>query len=125
VGGRSGQVGAGRSREGSRVEISCDDREGLGGSGDGMDGTSKEGSSADCRMNRRQGRTGGRMVSGSNEQCSQCHGKEDQDLPQIEQVVERRHQREKQSRRKTKMMIMDVGVGHQGKGRAPDVDLAV
>jgi len=39
------------------------------------------------------------MVSGSNEQCSRCHGKENQDLCQIKEVVECRHQREKKDGR--------------------------
>jgi hypothetical protein len=39
------------------------------------------------------------MVSGSNGQRSRHHGKEDQDLRQIEEVMERRHHREKEGGR--------------------------
>jgi len=38
-------------------------------------------------MHRRQGGLGGRMVSGNNEQRSQCYGTEDQDLDQIQVFV--------------------------------------
>jgi len=50
VGGRGGGAGGGGSREGSTVELSCDDGEGGGGSGEAMDGTSKGESSPGCRM---------------------------------------------------------------------------
>jgi len=48
-----------------------------------MDGTCKRDSSPGCRIHRRQGGTGGRMVSECNEQYFQYHGKEDQGLHQM------------------------------------------
>jgi len=75
------------------VELSGNDGAGLGGSGEVIDGTSEGKSSPECRVHRRQGVTGGRMVSRSNEQHSRLHSREDQDLREINQVVEQRHQR--------------------------------
>ena len=65
------------------------------------------------------------MVSRSNEQRSQLHSKEDQDLRQIQEVVERRHQRKEKSGRKGEMMKAEFGRGCRGEGRAPEVDSAV
>jgi len=76
-------------------------------------------------MHGRWGGTGGSMVSGSNEQRSQHHSKEAQDMRQIEEVVERRHQRPKRSSSKRKTKKTEFGGGHPGEGRAPEVDLAV
>jgi hypothetical protein len=64
------------------------------------------------------------MVSGSNEQLSQCHSKEDQDLRQIKEVVERRHQREKKMSRKREKET-EPGGGRQGESKAPEVDSAI
>jgi len=65
------------------------------------------------------------MVSRSNEQHSQLHSKEDQDLRQIKEVVERRHQRKEKSGRKGEKEKAEFGGGFQGEGRAPEVDSAV
>ena len=65
---------------GSRLELSCDDGGGRGGSGEAVGGTSEGESPSAGRMHKRQGGTGGCMLSGSNEQHSQRHGKGDQDL---------------------------------------------
>jgi len=66
------------------------------------------------------------MVSGSNEQSSQRHSKEDQNVNQITAVVvERRHQREMTSVRNRKTKKTEFIGGPQGEGRAPEVDSAV
>jgi len=124
VGGRRGQAGVGRSWEGSRVELSFNDRGGRRGSRNAMCQTSARESSPGRRMFITWGGTGG-MVSGSNDQCSQHHGKEDQDLHQFKEVVERWHRREKKSSRKRKTRKTEVGEGCPGEGRAPDVNSAV
>jgi hypothetical protein len=64
------------------------------------------------------------MVSGSNEQRPQRHSKEDQNLRQIKEVVERRHQRKKKSGRKRKKET-ELGGGRQGESKAPEVDSAI
>jgi len=125
MGGGSGQTGGGRSREGIRVEFSCNDGAGLGGSREVMEGASEGESPPECRVHRRQGGTGGRMVSRGNEQRSQLHSKEDQDLCQIKEVVEHRHQRKEKGGRKGEKKKAEFGGGHQGEGRAPEVDSAV
>ena len=90
-----------------------------------MGGTSEGERSSGCRMHRRRGGTVGCMVSGSNEHHSQPHSKEDQDLHQIEAVVEHRHQREKKSGQKGQMKTTEFSGSHPGRGRAPEVNLAV
>jgi len=65
------------------------------------------------------------MMSGSNEQQSECHSKEDQDLCQVEEVVERPHQREKKSDGKIKMKKTEFGDGCPLKGRALELVSAV
>jgi len=107
------------------VELTCDDRGGRGGSGEAVSRTRERESSSGGRMHRRSGGTGGHMVSGSNEQRSQRHGKEAHDVPQMKAVVERRHQRENTSSQKGKMKKTDFGGSIPGEGRAPEVDSAV
>jgi len=65
------------------------------------------------------------MVSESNEQHSQHHGIDDQDLPMIGGLVERQHRREKIRRRRRNTQKMAFGGGRPGDGRAPEVDSAV
>jgi len=64
------------------------------------------------------------MVSGRNEQRSQRHSKEDQDLRQIKEVVECRHRREKKCGRKREMETQ-LGEGRQGESKALEVDSAI
>jgi len=76
------------------------------------------------RVHSRRGGARGRMVSGSNEQRPQRHSKEDQNLRQIKEVVERRHQRKKKSGRKRKKKT-ELRGGRQGECKAPEVDSAI
>jgi len=124
MGGGSGKVGRSGSREGSRVELSCNDGEGLGNSREAMDGLSEGEGSPGCRVHRARGGAGGRMVSASNPQRSQRHSKGDQDLCQIQEVVECRHQRKKKSGPKREK-AMELGGGRQGESKAPEVDSAI
>ena len=64
-------------------------------------------------------------MSRCNDQCSRCHGKENQDLCQIEEVVERRHQGKKKDGWEREEEITELGGGCLRIGRAPEVDLAV
>jgi len=89
VGGGSRQAGGGGPWEGSTVKLSCNDCGGREGSGEAMDGASERGSSPGRRMHSRLGGARGRMVSRSNWQRSRRQGKEDQDLRQLEEVVQR------------------------------------
>jgi len=113
VGGRSGQARGGGSPEGSKVELSCDDWGGRRGSGEAVGGTSEGESSSGSRLHRRRGGTG--MVSGSIDQCSQRHGKADQDLRQIEAVVDRWHRRREKSGRQRE--TEDDGIRRKPLGR--------
>jgi len=63
--------------------------------------------------------------SGSNEEHSRCHGKENQDLWQVKEEVERQHQRQKKDIRERGKEEMEHGGGCPGEGRAPEVILAV
>jgi len=65
------------------------------------------------------------MVTGSNGQLSRRHGKEDQDLSQIEEVVERRHLGEKEGGQKGKEEKTELRRCRQGEGRTPEVNLTV
>jgi hypothetical protein len=63
-------------------------------------------------------------VSGSNEQRSRRHGKENQDLSQDKEVVERRHQRKKEDGQEREKVKMALRGGCPGTGRAPALDPA-
>jgi hypothetical protein len=56
------------------------------------------------------------MVLGSNGRRSRRHGNENQDLPQIKEVVKRRHQENKAGSWKRDKEEMELGRGCQGKG---------
>ena len=90
-----------------------------------MDGAREGESSPQCGVHRRRGGTGGRMVSRSNEQHSQLHSNEDQDLRQIQEVVERQHQRKEKRCRKGDKNMAEFERDGQCEGRAPHVDSAV
>jgi len=64
------------------------------------------------------------MVSGSNEQRSQCHRKDDQDLRQIQEVVEGRHQTMKKSSLKREKET-ELGGGRQVETQPLSVDSVV
>ena len=125
MGGGSRQAGGGGSREGSRVEFSGDDGEGRRSSGEAMEGISEGEGSTRCRVHRGRGGAGGRMVSGSNEQRFRHHGEENQDLCQVKEVVERRHQKMKKDGREREKEKTELGGGCPGEGRAAEVDPAV
>jgi hypothetical protein len=65
------------------------------------------------------------MVSPSNEQRSRCHGKENQDLCQINEVVERRHRTMKNNGRERENEKTELGGGCPCKGRASEVVPAI
>ena len=122
MGGGSGQVRGGGSRDGSRVELSGNDSRGHGGAGEVLDRTCKGEGWPGCKVHRRQGRAGGRMVSGSNEQRSQCYSKEDQHPHQIKEVVKPQHRREEKTGWKRQTQKTEFGGGRKSEGRAPEVD---
>jgi len=73
-----------------------------------MDGIREVESSIRCRVHSGKGGAGGCRVSGSNEHCSRCHSKENQDFHLITEVVERQHQRNKKDgseREREKMQL--------------------
>jgi len=107
------------------VEFGCSDRERRGSSGEAMGGTSEGESAIRCRVHSGRGGAGGRMVSGSNEQRSRRHSKENQDSCQIKEMVERRHQRKKKDGKEREKEKTALGEGCPGEGRAPEVDPAV
>ena len=106
------------------MEFSCDDGEGDRVSGEAMDGSSEEKSATRHTVQRRQRGAGGRMVSGSNEQRSQHHGKDDQDLCKVTEAVEHRNQKKKKVGREREKKKMELGGRCPGKGRAPAFDPA-
>ena len=122
MGGGSRQAGGGRSWEGSRSEIGCNDTGRCGSSGEAMYGMSEGESSTRCRVDRGRGGAGGRMVSGANEQRTGHHEKENQHLCQIKQVVERRHQKTKKDGRASEKENMEFPGGFPGEGRSLEVD---
>jgi len=71
------------------VEFSGNDGEGRGDSREAVNCMSEGKSSPGCRVYRRRGGAGGRMVLETNVHRSRCHGKGNQDLCQIKEVVER------------------------------------
>ena len=90
-----------------------------------MDGTGEGENSTRCGVHIGRGGAGGRMVSRRNEQCSRRHGKENQDLCQVKEVVECRHQRKMKDgwvREKEKTALRG---GCLGAGRVSEVDPAV
>jgi hypothetical protein len=107
------------------VEFGCNDGERHGSSGKAMDGISKGESSMRSRVHTGRGGAGGHIVSGSNEQRSRRHGKDSQDLGEIKDVVERRHQRTKKDGREREKEKTELGPGCPGTGRDPEVDPAV
>jgi len=65
------------------------------------------------------------MVTGSNEQRSRRHCKENQDLCQVKEVVECRHQRKKKDCWEREKEKTALGGDCPGEGRASEVELAV
>jgi len=65
------------------------------------------------------------MVSGSNEQRSRRPGEENQDLCQVKEVVERRHQRKKKDGREKEKETSELRGGCLGESRAAEFDPAV
>jgi len=72
-------------------------------------------------VDRELGGVAGSMVSESNKQCSRRHGKENQYLCQIHELVECRHQSQKKEGLGREMEKMELGVGYLGSGTAPEV----
>jgi hypothetical protein len=121
----STEAGRDGSWEGSKVKFGCNDGEGRGSSGEAMDGISEGESSPRCRVHRGRGGAGGRMVSASNEQRSRRYAKENENLCQVKELVERQHQRKKKVGSGREKVKTELGGGYPGEGRAPAVDLAV
>jgi len=90
-----------------------------------MDRAGNRESSPGPRMHSRRGGARGHMVSGSNGQSSRHHGKHDQVLHQIKEVVERQHQGKKEVGWKGKKEETKLGRGCQSEGRTPEVNLTV
>jgi len=65
------------------------------------------------------------MVSGSNGQHSRPHGIEHQDLCQINEVAERRHQGKNERGQEREKEEIEHGRGSQGAGRTPEVHSTV
>jgi hypothetical protein len=65
------------------------------------------------------------MVSGGNGQRSQCHCKQNQNLSQIKEMVARRHQEKKEGSQKRDKEETQLGSGHQGEGRTPELNSTV
>ena len=107
------------------MELSGNDGGGRGSTGEAMDGIGEGENPTRCIVHRERGGPGGRMVSGSNQQLSGCHGKGNQDLPQVKEVVECRHQRMKKDVQEREKENMALGGGCPGAGRASEVDQAV
>jgi len=61
------------------------------------------------------------MVSGSNEQCSQLDGKQDQDMYLFHEVVDSAHAREMKSDWNGEIKKTEFGRGRTGEDRAPEV----
>lgn len=110
---------------GSRVEFGTHDREGRGSSQEAMGGISEGQSSTRCRVDDGRDRAAGRMVSGSNEQHSRCHGKVTQVLCQAKLVVEGRHQRMKEVGRDREQERTEFGRGCPRRCTALEVNLGV
>jgi len=90
-----------------------------------MGGTSQKKSSIRCRVLSGRGAAGGRRVSGSNEQHPRRHSKDNQELCQIRETMQRRHQREKKDGSEGEKEKTALGGGCPGDGRASEVNLAV
>jgi hypothetical protein len=90
-----------------------------------MDVASKRESSPGRRMHSGRGGATGRKVPGSTGQSSRRHGKENQNLCQIAEVVEHRCQGKKEGGRKGKQEQAAFGRGRQGEARSAQVDSTV
>jgi len=98
------------------VEFTGNDGEGRRSSREALNGTSEEESSTRCSVHRGRGGAGGRMISGSNEQRSRPHGKANQGMCQVKEVVERGHPEKKKDGQEVDKEKKELGGGCPGEG---------